>query len=64
MSNQHPTQLPGDKLKNAITAFSELVTQYPEEKRATLLNKVEIQFDLSPRECQFLHDHLSDTDNH
>lgn len=63
MSLQHPTQLPGDKLKNAITAFSELVQQHPDKKRNTLLNQVEIKFDLSPRECQFLHDHFSDKDN-
>ncbi len=63
MSLQHPTQAPGDKLKSAITAFSELVLQYPEKERTTLLNQVEIKFDLSPRECQFLHDHFSDPNN-
>ncbi len=62
MSNQHPTQAPGDKLKNAITAFSELVLKHPDKKRTTLLNQVEIKFDLSPRECQFLHDHFSNSD--
>lgn len=62
MSDRHPTQAPGDKLKNAITALSELVLKYPDKSRASLLNQVEIKFDLSPRESQFLHDHFTDED--
>lgn len=60
MTTQHPTQAPGDKIKKAICAFSELLTQHPEKNRATLLRQVEIQFDLSPKECEFLDKNLSE----
>jgi len=60
MSAHAPTQRPGDKMKKAICAFSELTRQYPEKSRAALLLQVEIQFDLSPKECGFLNKHLTD----
>jgi hypothetical protein len=53
-----PTQLPGDKMKKAIQTFSELLEKYPEKSRLALLQEVEIKFDLSPKECQFLNDHF------
>ena len=49
-----PTQRPGDKLKNAIKTFSELLEQHPEKSRLELLHEVETRFDLSPKECEFL----------
>ncbi len=55
-----PTQRPGERLRNAICTFSELLQQYPEKSRASLLRQVEIQFDLSPKECHFLNTHLTD----
>lgn len=60
MSDHSPTQRPGDKMRKAICAFSELLQQYPEKSRSTLLRQVEIQFDLSPKECLFLDEHLSE----
>ncbi len=54
MSSQHPTQSPGDKKKQALAELSELVKKYPEKSRKTLLQQVEIQFDLTPKECEFL----------
>ncbi len=59
MASSLPTQIPGDKLRKAITYFSELLEQKPEISRKDLLNKVELQFDLSPLECEFLHKHFS-----
>lgn len=59
MSTSIPTQLPGDKLKKALTVFSELLENNPEKSRKELLQKVEIQFDLSPRECEFLNGQFS-----
>lgn len=55
MTTTSPTQLPGDRLKKAIQAFSELRAENPEKDRRALLQKVEIQFDLTPLECEFLH---------
>lgn len=59
MASDIPANLTGDKLKKAIIAFSEILEQHPEKSRSKALNEVEIRFDLTPRECQFLHDHFS-----
>jgi hypothetical protein len=53
-----PTQQPGDKLKKALKAFCELLEQHPEKSRLTLLQEVEMKFDLSPKECEFLNSHF------
>jgi hypothetical protein len=53
-----PTQQPGDKMKKAIKVFCELLEKHPEKSRLTLLQEVEIRFDLSPKECQFLNDNF------
>lgn len=58
MAAATPTQLPGDRVKKAIKAFSELRTDNPDKDRRTLLEKVERQFDLTPLECEFLHRQL------
>jgi hypothetical protein len=63
MSAQTPTQRPGDKMKKAICAFSALIQENPEKNRASLLHQVEIQFDLSPKECEFLDNNLSECQN-
>ena len=59
MSAHKPAQRPGDKMKKAICTFSELIQQHPEKSRLSLLHQVEIQFDLSPKECEFLNNHLA-----
>ena len=51
-----------DKLKKAIQYFSELVDAHPEKSRLELLQKVELQFDLSPADCEFLNKHLAGSD--
>ena len=51
-----------DKLKKAVQYFSELVDAHPEKSRLELLQKVELQFDLSPADCEFLNKHLAGTD--
>jgi len=53
-----PTQAPGDKMKKALTLFSDLLERHPEKSRVTLLHEVEIKFDLSPKECEFLNNHF------
>lgn len=60
MSTSQPTQLPGDKLKKAITCLAELLQTKPDTPRKTLLQEVEIKFDLSPLECEFLNKHFCD----
>jgi hypothetical protein len=64
MSSHTPTQRPGDKMKKAIRAFSELTQQHPEKSRESLLRQVEIQFDLSPKECEFLNTHMAECEEH
>ena len=58
----NPTQLPGDRLKKALQAFCELREKYPEKDKRTLLQQVEIKFDLTPLECEFLHRQLLEDD--
>lgn len=57
MSNYsiHP---PGDKVKMAIREFSEKVQEFPEKKRQEILQEVELKYDLSPQECEFLNNHF------
>ena len=62
MSSSQPTQLPGDKLKKAISCFCELLETKPDTPRKTLLQEVEIKFDLSPLECEFLNKHFSESE--
>lgn len=61
MCAQPITQRPGDKMKKAICAFSELSQKYPQKSRLSLLHEVEIKFDLSPKECEFLNTQLAGT---
>lgn len=47
----HP---PGDKLQKAIKELSELLDTKPEIEKWKHIEKVVRQFDLSPKECDFL----------
>jgi len=49
---------PGDKLQKAIKEFSELLQEKPEKTRRQLLHEVELQYDLSPKDCEFLNRHF------
>jgi hypothetical protein len=51
----HP---PGDKIQKAIREFSELLQENPDTERRKLIEKVVKQFDLSPKECDFLERHF------
>lgn len=61
MSSSLPTELKGDKIKKAISRFSELLEHHPNKTRKAILDEVVIKFDLSPLECEFLHKYFSDT---
>lgn len=51
----HP---PGDKVARAIKEFSDLIQSDPEQDKKILLQKIIIEFDLSPKECDFMERHL------
>lgn len=57
MSQNSP--LGRDKLKRAVQYFSDMVESHPQKSRIELLQKVQLQFDLSPAECEFLNKYLS-----
>jgi hypothetical protein len=53
----------GDRLKKAVQRLSELVEEYPQISRKHLLYRVQMQFDLSPVECEFLDKHFANNDD-
>lgn len=54
MTAHESMPLSGDKMKKAIQKFSELLGDFPEKSRSDVLQMVQLQFDLSPLECDFL----------
>ncbi len=46
----------GDRIRKAVKWISEMVKEYPEKDRKAIIEEAEIKFDLTPKECQFLHD--------
>ena len=55
------TQVPGDKLKKALTLLTELCEQYPDKSKRELLRQIEMQLDLSPLESEFLNKNFCDS---
>ena len=51
---------PGDKIKKAIKWLGEAVLNEPGKSRRELLEQAEIRFNLSPRECEFLHSNFGE----
>lgn len=60
MSTQRPTQCPGDKKKQALAELGELLKKFPEKSRKELLEQVELKYDLTPKECEFLNKNFQD----
>ncbi len=56
--SQNSIHPPGDKIKKAIKELSELALNSPEKTRWQLLQLVELKYDLSPQECEFLNNHF------
>lgn len=54
MSSQQPTRCTGDRKKLALTELCQLLEAHPEKSRKELLQQVEIKYDLTPKECEFL----------
>jgi hypothetical protein len=42
-------------MRKTITWISEMVQSHPEKSRHQIISEAEIRFDLSPKECDFLH---------
>lgn len=61
MSQETNSPLGKDKLQAAVKALSELVLKYPDKKRGDLLQQIELRYDLSPRDCEFLNRHFNVT---
>lgn len=60
MSSQRPTQCKGDKKKQALAELADLIKKHPEKSRKALLQQVEIKYDLTPKECEFLNNNFQD----
>jgi hypothetical protein len=54
MTSQQPTQGSGDKTKQALAHLCQLCEDHPEVPRKKHLQQVEVKFDLTPKECEFL----------
>lgn len=59
MPKQSASPLAGDRIKKAINHFCELLESAPQKSRLELLHQVELRYDLSPMECEFLNNHLA-----
>jgi len=46
---------PGDKIVKAVKEYSEQITIQGSEKQKAILEKIILKYDLSPKECDFLH---------
>jgi hypothetical protein len=58
MTQETKSPIAKDKLQAAVKALSELVLKYPEKKRGELLQLIQLQYDLSPLDCEFLNRHF------
>lgn len=59
MSDQTPLQSRSAKLKKALVWMAEQLETNPEKPRGVVLQEVELRFDLTPLECDFLDKHFS-----
>jgi hypothetical protein len=60
MPQEQKSPIAKDKLQAALKALSELTLKFPEKNRGELLQQVELKYDLSPRDCEFLNRHFND----
>ncbi|OGQ97217.1 MAG: hypothetical protein A2521_15660 [Deltaproteobacteria bacterium RIFOXYD12_FULL_57_12] len=60
MSAGNELQPSGEKMRQAIRWFSEEIQSCPQKNRHEVMREAEIRFDLSPRECEFLHSKFCD----
>nr|MBF0220997.1 hypothetical protein [Desulfobulbaceae bacterium] len=48
----------GDKLKKTLRWITEMVITHPEMERREIIEKAQIRYNLSPKECAFLNDNF------
>ncbi len=58
MTQNDSTPIGQDKLQSAVKALSELVRKYPEKSRSEILHEIQLRYDLSPLDCEFLQRHF------
>lgn len=58
MTQNDSTPIGQDKLQSAVKALSELVRKYPEKSRSEILHEIQLKYDLSPLDCEFLQRHF------
>jgi len=61
MGETEAIQPKGEKIKKALIWSAEMQTGHPEMKRREILEKAQIRFNLSPKECEFLNKNFVDT---
>jgi hypothetical protein len=60
MSEVEKIKPPGEKMRRVVLWISETVQANPQKNRLDILREAEIQFDLSPRECEFIETKLNE----
>jgi len=60
MGEAETTQPKGEKVKKALVWSAEMQTTHPEMKRREIIEKAQIRFNLSPKECEFLNKNFLD----
>lgn len=60
MSEVEKIKPAGEKMRRVVLWISETVQANPQKKRLDILREAEIQFDLSPRECEFIESKLNE----
>ncbi len=51
----------GERIRKAVRWICETVAEHPERDRKSIVQEAEIRFDLTPRECEFVHAKLTET---
>lgn len=50
---------PGDIMRKAIKWISDMQQSHPEKKREEIIKQAEVNFNLSPKDCEFLDKNFS-----
>ncbi len=64
MPSELPTHLAGESLRKAVQEYQALKEKAPKTSHNQRINKVAVQFDLSPLQCDFLSRHLHENPPH
>ncbi len=64
MPSELPIHLAGESLRKAVQKYYALKEKDPQTSHNQRINKVAVQFDLSPLQCDFLSRHLHKNPSH